>query len=202
MVDQPKHAIVDHSKEGSTGFIDRRSFMTTGLRVGAAVGLTAAAGATAMKLHADDSVWQLDPKICISCGLCETECVVMPSAVKCVHAYGICGYCKFCFAYLQPNSFEQSTAAENQMCPTSAIKRELIEGPYFEYQIDEALCIGCSKCVKGCSTFGNGSMYLQIRHNICVNCNECSIARACPVQAFKRETTKSPYLAKAGSEAH
>ena len=46
--------VEDHSKEGSVGFINRRSFLQTGLRAGAAVALTAAAGATALKLHADD----------------------------------------------------------------------------------------------------------------------------------------------------
>lgn len=193
--------MVDLNKEGSVGFIDRRSFLTTGIRGGAAVALTAAAGATlATKLNADDSVWQIDPKLCVSCGLCETECVVVPSAVKCVHGYGICGYCAFCFGYLQPKATEQTTAAENQMCPTSAIKRTLIEGPYFEYHIDETICVGCAKCVKGCSTFGNGSMFLQIKHNICVNCNECSIARACPVQAFKRAPAQTPYLLKSGAQ--
>jgi electron transport complex protein RnfB len=192
--------IDDHSKEGSVGFIDRRSFLQTGLRAGAAVGLIAGAGATALKLNADDNVWQLDPKKCISCGLCETECVVNPSAVKCVHSYGVCGYCNLCFGFLQPNATEQSTAAENQMCPTSAIGRKLIEGPYYEYAIDESLCIGCSKCVKGCTTFGNGSMHLQIRHNVCVNCNECTISRACPTRAFQRLPTKTPYIPKAPGE--
>ncbi len=192
--------MVDHSKQGSVGFVDRRSFLTTGLRAGAAVGLTAAAGATlATKLHADDTVWQIDPRKCVSCGLCETECVVNPSAVKCVHGYGICGYCSFCFGFLQPKAVEQTTAAENQMCPTSAIKRTLIEGPYYEYHIDETICVGCAKCVKGCSTFGNGSMFLQIKHNVCVNCNECSIARACPVSAFSRAPAATPYMLKNGS---
>jgi electron transport complex protein RnfB len=190
----------DHSKQGSVGFIDRRSFLQTGLRAGAAVGLVATAGATALKLNADDNVWQLDPKKCISCGLCETECVVNPSAVKCVHSYGVCGYCNLCFGFLQPNATEQSTAAENQMCPTSAIGRRLVEGPYYEYTIDESLCIGCSKCVKGCTTFGNGSMHLQIRHNVCVNCNECTISRACPTRAFQRLPAKTPYIPKAQGE--
>lgn len=190
----------DHSKEGSVGFIDRRSFLQTGLRAGAAVGLIAGAGATALKLNADDNVWQLDPKRCISCGLCETECVLNPSAVKCVHSYGVCGYCNLCFGFLQPNATEQSTAAENQMCPTSAIGRHLVEGPYYQYTIDESLCIGCSKCVKGCTTFGNGSMHLQIRHNVCVNCNECTIARACPTRAFTRLPTAKPYIPKAEGE--
>jgi electron transport complex protein RnfB len=192
---------VDHSKEGSVGFVDRRSFLQTGLRAGAAVGLLSAAGVAALKLQADDSVWQIDPRKCISCGLCETECVVNPSAVKCVHAYGVCGYCNLCFGFLQPNATEQSTAAENQMCPTSAIGRQLIEGPYHEYKIDESLCIGCAKCVKGCTTFGNGSMFLQIRHDVCVNCNECTIARACPTRAFERIPAQKPYLLKTGSAA-
>ena len=193
----------DHSKEGSTGFIDRRSFLQTGLRTGAAVALTAVAGASLLKnLSADDSVWQIDPRLCISCGACETACVVYPSAVKCVHAYGVCGYCNLCFGFLQPNATEQSTAVENQLCPTSAIKRTLMDGPYYEYQINESLCIGCAKCVKGCSTFGNGAMHLQIRHDICVNCNECTIARVCPTRAFQRLPSKTPYLLKTGAKAH
>ena len=192
--------MVDHNKEGSVGFVDRRSFLQNGLRAGAAVALTAAAGATAVKLHADDNVWQIEPSLCISCGLCETNCVLSPSAVKSVHGYGICGFCHFCFAFLQPNATEQNTAAENQMCPTSAIKRTYVEGPYYEYQIDEALCIGCSKCTKGCETFGNGSMFLQIKHNVCVNCNECTIARHCPTQAFIRMPSQTPYKLKSGAE--
>jgi electron transport complex protein RnfB len=123
--------------------------------------------------------------------------VLFPSAVKCVHSYGICGYCNLCFGFLQPNQTEQNTAVENQMCPTSAIKRTLVEGPYYEYRIDESLCVGCSKCVKGCSTFGNGAMHLQIRHDVCVNCNECTIARACPTRAFERRDAKTPYKIKA-----
>jgi electron transport complex protein RnfB len=117
--------------------------------------------------------------------------------VKCVHSYGICGYCNLCFGFLQPNLTEKSTAAENQMCPTSAIQRKLVDGPYYEYSIQEELCVGCAKCVKGCSTFGNGAMHLQIRHDLCVNCNECTIARACPTRAFGRSpATSKPYNIK------
>ena len=52
------------------------------------------------------------------------------------------------------------TGAENQLCPTAAIKRTFIEDPYFQYDIEEQLCIGCAKCVEGCNTFGNGSLHL------------------------------------------
>jgi electron transport complex protein RnfB len=140
------------------------------------------------------TVWQLDPSKCIQCGRCATECVMTLSAVKCTHVYAMCGYCDLCGGYLKPDSRTISTAAENQLCPTNAIKRKYIEEPFFEYEIDEALCIGCGKCVKGCGAFGNGSLQLQVRHDRCVNCNQCSIARSCPAEAFSRVPASSPYL--------
>jgi electron transport complex protein RnfB len=65
---------------------------------------------------------------------------------------------------------------------------------FLEYTIDEPLCIGCAKCVKGCGAFGNGSLQLQVRHDRCVNCNECAIARDCPADAFSRVPANKPYL--------
>ena len=79
-------------KDEVTGDVDRRSFLQAGLRGAAALAVTAASAALAVRLHADDQVWQIDPRKCIQCSLCETECVVTPSAVKCVHAFGMCGY--------------------------------------------------------------------------------------------------------------
>ena len=38
---------------------------------------------------------------------------------------------------------------------------------------EEDRCIGCAKCVQPCEMFGNASFYLQVRHDICVNCNNC-----------------------------
>ena len=81
-----------------------------------------------------------------------------------------------------------------------ALMRKFIEEPYFEYEIDEDLCIGCAKCVKGCTSFGNGSLHLQIRHDLCRNCNECSIARVCPSKAIKRVPSETPYLIKSTPE--
>jgi ferredoxin len=89
-----------------------------------------------------------------------------------------------------------ATAAENQLCPTAASKRTFVEDPYYEYTIDEQLCIGCAKCVEGCNRFGIGSMFLHIRHDRCVHCNECAIARTCPGVAFRRVPTSQPYLLK------
>lgn len=139
-------------------------------------------------------VWQLDPNKCTQCGRCSTHCVVNPSAVKCVNQYDICGYCDLCFGYLQPGSRDRDTGGENQLCPTSAIKRWFVEDPYYEYKIEEDLCIGCAKCVEACLVFGNGSFYLQIKHDVCVDCNECSISKSCPSDSFSRVPASQPYI--------
>lgn len=141
-------------------------------------------------------VWQIDPYKCIACGNCATYCVLEESAVKCVQVYPICGYCKICFGFFEPEPHDINEGAENQLCPTGAIIRTYVEDPYYEYTIDESLCIGCGKCVKGCSTFGNGSFFLQVRHDRCLNCNECAIAAACPSGAFVRIPAERPYLLK------
>lgn len=153
-------------------------------------------GVFAGKSSAGQTVWQLDPYKCISCGQCATNCVLEDSAVKCVHAYALCGYCELCTGFFAPDPPALNEGAENQLCPTGAIRRSFIEDPYHEYTIDELLCIGCGKCVKGCNAFGNGSLFLQVRHDRCVNCNECAIARFCPSQAFHRVPADQPYLLK------
>lgn len=145
-------------------------------------------------------VWQIDPDKCTQCGRCATHCVLTPSAVKCFHSYSICGYCDLCGGYLRPDAKGRNTGAENQLCPTAALKRKFIENPYYQYTVDEKLCIGCGKCVKGCDMFGNGSLYLQVKHDLCVNCNECAIARACPSDAFRRVPVSDPYLLKSNQE--
>jgi electron transport complex protein RnfB len=142
------------------------------------------------------TLWQIDPNRCIQCGQCATHCVLEQSAVKCFHTFQMCGYCELCTGFFgaQPNVLDEG--AENQICPVGAIKRRYVDDPYFEYQIDEARCIGCGRCVKGCKQFGNGSLYLQIRHNRCLNCNECSIARVCAGDAIHRVPADRPYLLK------
>jgi len=35
---------------------------------------------------------------------------------------------------------------------------------------------------------------LQVRHDLCDNCNECAIARNCPAEAFVRVPAKTPYI--------
>ena len=176
------------------GKINRREFLNKIGRAGLVVGLGTLGGGLLTKALKTDYVWQLDPALCIQCGRCATECILTPSAVKCMHVYDMCGYCDLCGGYFRPEAKELTTAAENQLCPTNAIERKFIEEPFFEYHIDEHLCIGCGKCVKGCAAFGNGSMQLQVKHDICVNCNQCAIATACPASAFKRVPADNPYL--------
>lgn len=179
---------------------DRRRFLMTGARAAGALGVAGLAGLAAGRGGAEPLVWQIDPAKCISCGNCATHCVLDESAVKCVQNYAMCGYCDLCTGYFPPHPLGLNTGAENQLCPTGAVLRRLIEEPYFEYDIDERLCIGCGKCVKGCVDFGNGSFQLQVRHDRCVNCNQCSIALACPAQAFVRVPARAPYLLKHRSE--
>lgn len=174
----------------------RRDF----IRAAAALGVGGAIWKAAAP-SSGDTVWQIDPQKCVQCGRCATECVLKPSAVKCVHSYRICGYCDLCGGYLQPGAKSRDTGAENELCPVSAIKRTFIEDPFFEYKIDEDLCIGCGKCVKGCALFGNGSMYLQVKQDLCDHCNECAIAVSCPADAFRRIPAEEAYLLKtAGDE--
>lgn len=182
--------------------LTRREFIRKVLRGTGFVGIGAAAGAIVARASASEMVWQIDPDKCIQCGNCATYCVLKPSAVKCVHAFAMCGYCDLCTGHFLPNPNALNTGAENQLCPTGAIKRRFVEDPYYEYTIDESLCIGCGRCVKGCNAFGNGSLFLQIRHDRCLNCNECTISTACPAQAFRRVPASDPYLLKGGREQH
>ena len=174
----------------------RREFIQSSARYAMALSVGSLSGLALSKSRKDDYVWQIDPFTCTQCGRCADECVLAPSAVKCVHAYDLCGYCDLCGGYFKPGILDLNTGGENQLCPTSAINRNFIEEPFFEYSIDEDLCIGCGKCVKGCSSFGNGSLHLQIIHDLCVNCNECAIARMCPSEAITRVPSSDPYKVK------
>jgi len=188
----PSFSAAAQPAEGSS----RRNFLKHGVRGLAGLGLAGGAVAAARTSDEPEMVWQIDPEKCTMCGNCATACVVTPSAVKCLHAYDVCGYCKLCGGYHNSSALDPDTAAENMLCPTDAIVRTFIEDPYYEYTIDESLCIGCAKCVEGCESFGNGSFYLQIRHNICVNCNDCAIAKVCDGDAISRVPASQPYIPK------
>lgn len=184
--------------------LTRREMLRGCGRAAAIIGAGGLAGLLARTARATPAVWQIDPHKCVQCGKCATYCVLPTSAVRCVHAFAMCGYCRVCFGYFDINSKTQeyNTAAENQICPTGAIGRLHVESQYFQYTIEESLCIGCGKCVASCGQYGNGSLYLQIKHDLCVHCNQCSIATACPSGAISRVGADKPYLFKdAGGEA-
>ena len=166
--------------------VSRRDFLRGGVRGATLVGLGGLTAVAAWRGRRGGLIWQIDPDKCNACGNCATYCVLGPSAVKCVHAYPMCGYCKRCFGYFEPQADQFTTGGENQLCPTGAIEREFVEEPYYEYNINKDLCVGCGKCVKGCTAFGNGSLYLQVDQGVCVQCNECAIAAACPAGAYVR----------------
>jgi len=205
------------SKSQPTG---RRGFLTISLRTAGAASLLGVVGAASYsKLggeKGDDAdrlvrtadkdvmVWQLDPDRCIQCGKCETECVLDVSAVKAVNCFARCAMCDVCTGYFTTDEYRLNTSVENQLCPTSAIIRTFIREIdnefFFQYTIDEDLCIGCGKCVEGCAAM-NGSLYLQVRHDVCVNCNECAIAVACPADAFRRVPRTDATIRKAEAQA-
>lgn len=174
----------------------RREVMRMGLFGGAAAALGGFALFVPVRRDERDWVWQLDPELCVQCEGCSKECVRTPAAVRCVHSFDLCGYCELCFGFFLPGVKNLDEGAENQVCPTGAIRRRFVEPPYFEYTIDEALCMGCGRCVKGCNSFGNGSLQLQVRHDLCRHCNECSIAVSCPAQAYRRVPAGKPYILK------
>lgn len=169
---------------------DRRRFMGDALRTGGIVAMAGAGGfLVGRRSEGEPMVWQLDPDMCTACGNCATHCVLDVSAVKCYNCFDMCGFCDVCTGYFEMNYKSLDTAAENQACPTGAIVRKFVEEKsgqrFYEYTIDEPICIGCAKCVEGCALM-NGSLYLQIDHQKCLNCNECAIATACPTEAFYR----------------
>lgn len=174
----------------------RRDLLANGVRLVALVGSGYALGGLIQKNGTGGTVWQIDPELCTQCGLCDTGCVLQPSAVKAVHAYALCGYCNLCFGVYRDKRTGDETSVENARCPVDALKRTVIEPPYHEIAVDESACIGCALCVRGCNQFGNGSLYLQIRHDRCVNCNQCALAHACPPGAIKRVPESMPYKPK------
>jgi Na+-translocating ferredoxin:NAD+ oxidoreductase subunit B len=181
---------------GDPSALSRRRVLGIVLRGGAALALGAVGLSAVSSGHGASTRWQIDPEKCNQCGRCATSCVLKPSAVKCFHGYGLCGYCDYCTGFFKNDPPAKDTGAENQLCPTSAIQRKYVEPDRFEFNIDKQLCIGCGRCVKGCGTYGNGSLYLQIDHDLCTNCNLCSIWRDCPSRAIVRVPIDEPYLLK------
>ena len=123
--------------EGKNKYQSRRDFVKNAGKFAVVLPLAIIPVALSKKISVSGYVWQIDPYKCTQCGQCKTNCVLTPSASKCVHAYQMCGFCDLCGGYLRQGVKTISTGAENQLCPTGAITRKFVEEPYFEYTINE-----------------------------------------------------------------
>jgi electron transport complex protein RnfB len=135
--------------------------------------------------------WQIDPEKCQYCGLCATACVRTPSAVKAVNDQKKCSNCVACYGHISDSKTpsEKIDSDGARVCPYDAVVRENFSGGsdgMFLYSNDPARCVGCARCVARCNEMGNRSMFMIIRPDLCLGCNECSIAKVCPAQAIER----------------
>ena len=135
--------------------------------------------------------WQIDPEKCLYCGLCETRCVRKPSAAKALNDQKKCSNCVVCYGHISDSKIDSDkidTEGE-RVCPYDAVERENfsggVDGMYL-YSNNPKKCVGCAKCVKRCNEHGTKSMFLVIRPDLCLGCNECAIAVACPHDAIER----------------
>ncbi len=177
----------------------RRDFLRI---AGHAAGGVALAGAAAriFSAPADDAVfipqarrfaWQIDPGKCLSCGTCETACVRKPSAAKAINDPKKCSNCVVCYGHIKNLHIESEKIDSDgeRICPRDAVLRKNFCGGVdgmFIYSHDHAKCTGCAACVKKCNEEGSASMFMVIRPDLCLGCNECAIAFACPHNAIER----------------
>ena len=124
------------------------------------------------------------------------------SAVRAVNDFHRCGRCCICPAYFDVRSqVGPDGLPTKKLCPRDAITRTPIGevDPYdplnnfYEYTIDDELCNGCGRCVMECKDpAGLGSIRLEVRHDLCLRCNQCTIAQACPDDAYCRVGPQPP----------
>jgi ferredoxin len=189
----------------------RREVLSRAVRGAGLLTLGGAAAHLARKAKAhkakDLSVWRIDPGKCVNirlgatgvevCERCAQNCVLPLSAVRAVNDHSKCGRCCICPAYFEVASpLGPDGLPTQKKCPRDAIKREPIGyvdkldplNNYYEYMIDDERCNGCGRCVMGCKEpAGLGSIRLEVRYDLCLNCNRCSIAQECPDDAYQRE---------------
>jgi electron transport complex protein RnfB len=183
----------------------RRELLGHAVRGATLVGLGGLAAYLGRKAQAEGA-WQLDPQRCVNsrlgavgvevCDRCATSCVLPLSAVRAVNDHAQCGRCYVCPAYFDITSAVGRDGLPSQkLCPRDAIDRKPIgeidprdpANNFYEYTIDPARCDGCGKCVMACKEpAGLGSIRLEVRHDLCVNCNRCPIAIVCPDDAYRR----------------
>jgi electron transport complex protein RnfB len=201
MQDQGDDRTGQRKKRGLT----RREVLGHAARGAAFVGLGGTAYLLSLKAN-ETYAWSIDPNRCVDsklgvfgvdvCELCATTCVLTLSAVRAVNDFSRCGRCYICPAYFKITSAVGPDGLPSEkVCPRDAITREPIgwidpDDPannFYEYTIDEKKCNGCGRCVMECKEpAGLSSIYLEVRHDLCLDCNRCSIAAACPEDAYER----------------
>ncbi len=177
----------------------RRSFLRLGGHVVGGLGLATATARIFSPPSVDAEfvpqkrrfAWQIDPLKCQSCSVCETACVRKPSAAKALNDPKKCSNCVVCYGHIGNKHIESDkidTEGE-RICPYDAVLRKNFCGGLdgmFLYSHNHSRCTGCAKCVKHCKEEGTGSMFMVIRPDLCLGCNECAIAVSCPHNAIER----------------
>jgi electron transport complex protein RnfB len=135
--------------------------------------------------------WRINPDKCRFCGACAAACVRRPAAVKALNDQKKCSNCVVCYGHILQTHIASAKIDTDgkRVCPYDAVRRRNLAGGLdgaFVYTIDQARCAGCGRCALRCNELGTKSMFLVIRPDLCLDCNHCASAAACPYGAMER----------------